>query len=61
MSARKHELIEILREYENDYWRRHPDSPRMYLKEFIYEDAPQEVIDAYEEMRSEKLNIDEYY
>ena len=60
-SARMHELIKIVSEYEKDYWRRHPDSPGMYLKEFIYEDAPQEVIDAYEEMRSEKLNIDEYY
>ena len=52
MSDRLNELIEIVYAYEEDYWRRHPDSPRMYLKEFIYDDAPQEIIDAYEEMRS---------
>ena len=60
MSDRMYELIKIVSEYEKDYWRRHPDSPGMYLKEFIYEDAPQEVIDAYEEMMSEKLSDWEY-
>ena len=56
MSARMHELINIVRTYEKNHWRRHTNSPGIYLDEPIYEDVPQEVIDAYEEMLIEKLS-----
>ena len=56
MSARMHEVINIVRTYEIEYRKKHDISPLVPLKDFIYKDAPQEVIDAYEEMRSEKLS-----
>ena len=55
-----HEVINIVRTYEIEYRKKHDISPLVPLKDFIYKDAPQEVIDAYEEMRSEKLSDWEY-
>ena len=59
MSARKLELLDIIYNYETEYRKKHSISPLVSLEDFIYEDAPQEVIDAYEEIMSEK-DIDYY-
>ena len=55
MSARKLELLDIIYNYETEYRKKHSISPLVSLEDFIYEDAPQEVIDAYEEIISEDL------
>ena len=59
LSARMNELIDIVRIYEIEYRKKHDISPLVPLKDFIYEDAPQEIIDAYEEiMRDDQ---EDYY
>ena len=60
MSARMNELIDIVADYEEEYRKNHSISPLVPLEDFIYEDAPQEIIDAYEEMMSEEICSDEY-
>ena len=50
LSARMNELIDIVAGYEKEYRKKHSISPLVPLKDFIYEDAPQEIIDAYEEI-----------
>ena len=59
LSARMNELIDIVADYEEEHRKNHSISPLVPLEDFIYEDAPQEIIDAYEEMMSEK-DIDYY-
>ena len=60
LSARMRELIDIVADYEEEYRKKHSISPLVPLKDFIYEDAPQEIIDAYEEMHSEKVCTYDY-
>ena len=55
LSARMNELIDIVADYEEEYRKKHSISPLVPLEDFIYDDAPQEIIDAYEEMISEDL------
>ena len=60
MSARMHELVNIVSSWEREYRKDHTISSVDQLIEAIYENAPQEVIDAYEEMIDDSQDTNEY-
>ena len=54
------EVIKIVSTYEEDYRKKYSVPLTVPLESFLYEDAPQEVIDAYEEMIDDSQDTYEY-